>query len=55
MEGGRKQLSNFERQVIVLSKNENPTWGLTKYLAALLNFFLTITRNQFNNVVATLT
>ena len=54
MEGGRKQLSDFERQVIILFKSENPTWGLTKCLAVLPNFFSTITRNQFNNVVATL-
>ena len=39
MEGGRKQLSDFERQVIILYKSENPTWGLTKCLALLPNFF----------------
>lgn len=54
MEGGKKQLSDFERQVIILFKSENPTWGLTKCQAVLPNFFSTITRNQFNNVVATL-
>ena len=40
--------------MIILFKSENPTWGLTKCLAVLPNFFLTITRHQFNNVVATL-
>ena len=54
MEGGRKQLSEFQMQVIILFKSENPTWGLTKCLAVLPNFFSTITRNQFDNVVATL-
>ena len=54
MERGRKQLSDFQRQVIILFKSENPTRELAKCLAALLNFFSTITRHQFNNVVATL-
>ena len=54
MEGGKKKLSDFKRQVIILFKRENPTWGLTKCQAVLSNFFSTIKRNQFNNVVATL-
>ena len=39
MEGCRKQLSDFERQVIILFKIENPTWGLTQCLVMLSNFF----------------
>ena len=37
--GSRKQLSDVQRQVILLFKSENPTRGLTKYLAVLPNFF----------------
>ena len=44
MEGGRKQLLDFERQVIVLFKSENPTRGLTKCLAVLPNFFQRLQR-----------
>ena len=44
MEGGRKQLSDFERQVIILFKSENPTWGLTKCLVVLPNFFQRLQR-----------
>lgn len=47
----RKQLSDFQRQVIVLFKTENPTWGLTKCASILPDFFAQITRNQFSNVV----
>ena len=50
----RKQISEFQRQVIILFKTENPTWGLTKCLAVLPNFFSTITKHQFDRVVATL-
>lgn len=50
----RKQLSDFQRQVIILFKSENPTWGLTKCQAVLPNFFSTITKHQFDKVVATL-
>ena len=44
MEGGRKQLSDFEKQVIVLFKSENPAWELTKCLAVLPNFFQRLQR-----------
>lgn len=53
-ESSKKQLSDFQRQVIILFKTENPTWGLTKCLAVLPEFFSTITKHQFDNVVATL-
>lgn len=47
----RKQLTDFQRQIIVLFKKENPTWGLTKCAAILPEFFQEITRHQFTNVV----
>ena len=50
----KKQISEFQRQVIILFKTENMTWGLTKCLAVLPNFFSTITKHQFDSVVATL-
>ena len=55
MEGGRKQFSDFQWQVIILFKSENPTWGLAKRLDVSYQIvFSAITRHQFYNVVATL-
>ena len=55
MDGGSKnQLSNVQRQLIILFKNKNPTWGPANRLAVLPNFFSMLTKHQFDNVVATL-
>ena len=45
------QLTDFQRQVIVLFKSEHPTWGLGKCSEILPNFFGAITKNQFTLVV----
>ena len=45
------QLSDFERQVIVLFKSEHHTWGFGRCSEILPNFFRTITINQFTLVV----
>ena len=52
--GSRKLFSDFQRQVIIFLKSENPTWGLTKCLVVSLNFFSMITKHPFDNVAATL-
>ena len=42
-----RQLTDFERQVIILFKKENPIWGLKKCHQILPHFFEGITENQF--------
>jgi len=44
------QLTDFQRQVIILFKKENPTWGLVKCSTVLPEFFETITEHQFYGV-----
>ena len=44
-------LTDFERQVIVLLKSENPSWGYTKCAGILPNFFASISVQQFDRVV----
>ena len=44
MEGGKKQLSDFEWQMIILFKSENPTWGMIKCVVVLPNFFQRLQR-----------
>ena len=48
------QLSDFQRQVIVLFKTENPTWGPVKCRQILPNFFRNITDRQFYTVTSKL-
>ena len=49
-----RQLTDFERQVIILFKKENLTWGLKKCHQILPNFFEGITENQFYAVCSLL-
>ena len=44
MEGGKKQLSDFEWQMIILFKSENPTWEMIKCVVVLPNFFQRLQR-----------
>ena len=44
------QLTDFQRQVIMLFKTEHPTWSLGKCGEIQPNFFSTITKNQFTLV-----
>ena len=46
------QLSNFQREVIVLFREEHPTWGLQKCRKILSEFFGAITTDQFRGVAA---
>jgi len=46
------QLTDFQRQVIVIFKTENPTWGLGRCAEVLPQFFSHITKNQFSWVVS---
>lgn len=48
------QLTDFQRQVIVLFKSEHPTWGLGRCAEILPDFFSQITRHQFTLVVSRL-
>ena len=48
------QLSDFQRQVIVLFKTENPTWGPVKCRQILPTFFGNITDRQFYTVTSKL-
>ena len=49
-----EQLTDFQRKVIVLFKEENPTWGLTKCSEVLPNFFSKISKRQMDRVVSNL-
>ena len=46
------QLSNFQREVIVLFREEHPTWGLQKCRKILPEFVGAITTDQFRGVAA---
>ena len=46
------QLTDFQRQVIVLFKTEHPTWGLGRCAEVLPQFFEGITKNQFTLVAS---
>jgi len=46
------QLSNFQREVIVLFRKEHQTWGLQKCRKILPKFFGAITTDQFRGVQA---
>ena len=46
------QLSNCQREVIVLFREEHPTWGLQKCRIILPEFFGAITTDQFRGVAA---
>ena len=48
------QLTDFQRQVIVLFKEEQPTWGLTKCSEILPNFFGNISKTQVDRVYRSL-
>ena len=48
-----RQLSDFQRQVITLFKEEHPTWGLVKCSTVLPAFFAQITKHQFDGVSST--
>jgi predicted transcriptional regulator len=49
-----RQLTDFEREVIILFKKANPTWGLKKCHQILPQFFNGITENQFYAVCSRL-
>ena len=49
-----EQVTDFQREVIVLFKTENPTWGLSKCIEILPEFFSNISQNQFSYVVSKL-
>lgn len=46
------QLTDFQRKVIVLFKEEHTTWGLSKCAEVLPNFFSKISKRQMDRVVA---
>ena len=46
------QLSNFQCEVIVLFREEHPTWGLQKCRKILPEFFGAITTDHFRGVAA---
>ena len=48
------QLTDLQRQVIVIFKSEHPTWGLGRCAEVLPNFFSEISRNQFTLVASRL-
>lgn len=48
------QLTDLQRQVIVIFKTEHPTWGLGRCAEVLPKFFYEITRNQFSLVASRL-
>ena len=48
------QLTDLQRQVIVIFKSEHPTWGLGRCAEVLPNFFSEISRNQFSLVASRL-
>ena len=50
----RKQLSDFQRQVIILFKRDHATWGLSSCANVLPTFFEKITKHQFDNLVSLL-
>ena len=49
-----EQVTDSQREVIVLFKTENPTWGLSKCKEILPEFFSNISQNQFSYVVSKL-
>lgn len=44
------QLTNLQREVIVIFKKEHPTWGLSKCREVLPDFFGAISQNQYSGV-----
>ena len=49
-----EQVTDFQHEVIVLFKTENPKWGLSKCKEILPEFFGNISQNQFPYVVSKL-
>ena len=47
-------LTDFQRRVIVLFKEEHPTWGWKKCADILSNFFSDISKNQMDRVYRTM-
>ena len=49
------QLTDFQRQVVIIFKSEHPMWGLGRCAEVLPNFFSEITKHQFSLVASRMT